>query len=317
MLVTGGAGYLGRAIVRAIDRRGHTPVIYGRHASSAGLPCATIDGDVRDRAALVAAVRGCDALCHSAALVSIWRRDPREFDAINVGGLENALAAVREAGLARIVYTSSFIVRSRTEGSPSAPIDHYQRTKVAADVVARRAREAGAPIVVLYPGVVYGPGIMSQSNLLGRMMADHLAGRLPGIVGADRIWSFSWIDDVAAAHAVALDRPPAGASYDLGGENAPQIRPFEMIRELRGHPLPRRIPYWLADITGSIEQWRARLFDVVPRLTRATVVILKQDWPLESRFAERDLDYRVTPLATGIRRLLSEWDEGTGLRKLS
>ncbi len=92
VLVTGGTGYLGRAIVRAVADRGHEPVVFARHATRARLPGRAIDGDVRDRAAFEAAAHGVDALCHSAALVSVWRRDAREFDQINIGGLENAIA---------------------------------------------------------------------------------------------------------------------------------------------------------------------------------------------------------------------------------
>src|SRR5262245_27080512 len=155
VLVTGGTGYLGQAIVLALAERGHAPVVFARHATAAGLPGAAIDGDVRDRAALAAAARGCDALCHDAALVSVWRRDPREFDAINVGGLEHALDVARSAGLSRIVYTSSFLARPPAGASEPLRANDYERTKVLADERARRARDAGAPIVILYPGVVY------------------------------------------------------------------------------------------------------------------------------------------------------------------
>ena len=96
VLVTGGTGYLGRAIVRALMTRGHEPVVFARGASTAGLPARAIDGDVRDRAALAAAVRGCDALCHAAALVRLWRPDAREFHDVNVTGLRNALEAARD-----------------------------------------------------------------------------------------------------------------------------------------------------------------------------------------------------------------------------
>ena len=91
VLVTGGTGYLGQHIVRALAARGHVPVVFARHATQADLPGEAIDGDVRDRAALLAAARGCDAISHGAALVSIWRKDPSEFDAVNVGGQDYAV----------------------------------------------------------------------------------------------------------------------------------------------------------------------------------------------------------------------------------
>ena len=100
---------------------------------------------------------------------------------------------------------------------------------------------------MLYPGVVYGPGVMSEGNLVGRLLADHRAGKLPGLIGADRVWSFSWVDDVAAAHVRALERAAPGSRYQLGGENAPQIRPFEILRESRhgdAAPAPLLAAIW-------------------------------------------------------------------------
>ena len=308
VLVTGGTGYLGRAIVRALAAHAHELVVFARRATQAGLPGRAIDGDVRDRAAMIEAARGCDALCHTAALVSLWRPDAHEFDAINVGGLEHAVAAAEAARVTKLVYTSSFLARPPAGSESPLRANDYQRTKAIADDVARRARDRGAPIVRLYPGVVYGPGELTEGNLLGRLFADHTAGRLPGLIGPEHVWSFAWIDDVADAHVMAVERAVPGADYTLGGENVPQMRPFEVLRELRGTSLPRRIPFPVAAAAGAFEQWRAQLTGRPPRLTRGTVEIFRHDWPVDSAAAARDLGFRVTPLRQGIETLLS----GTG-----
>src|SRR5581483_1549831 len=120
-----------------------------------GLAGTLFDGDVRDAAALRRAAAGCDALVHSAALVSIWQKRREHFDDVNVGGLRNALDAAAGAGISRIVYTSSFLARApHGERAPIAAND-YQRTKVDADRFAESAVRGGAPIVRLYPGVIY------------------------------------------------------------------------------------------------------------------------------------------------------------------
>ena len=97
-------------------------------------------------------------------------------------------------------------------------------------------------------------------------------------------------------------------TYQLGGENLPQARPFEWLRDARGIRLPRRLPYWLATAVGAVEEVRARLTGSLPLLTRETVEILRYDWPMEHAEAVRDLDYRVTPLADGLARTLAELD---------
>jgi len=110
VLVTGGTGYLGQAIVRALARQGHCPTVFARRATaSADLPGACLNGDVRDRPVVRAAVRGMDAVIHTAALVSVWRKDPTEFDRVNVGGLETVIDVCAELGTPRLVVTSSFL----------------------------------------------------------------------------------------------------------------------------------------------------------------------------------------------------------------
>ncbi len=304
VLVTGGTGYLGRSIVRACEQAGHHVVAFSRTATR-GLPgIEALDGDVRDADAVSAAVMRCDAVCHSAALVGLWRRRRADFDDVNVGGLRNVLKAARAAGTTRIVYTSSFLALPPNGHERPGRWNDYQRTKVLADVEAERAAAEGAPIVRLYPGVIYGPGPRTEGNLVGRSITDHLAGRLPGVIGADRSWSFAWIEDVAAAHAAALEKGRPGERYAVGGENARQMAAYEIVRGLTGKPLPRRIPLVLAVAVALAEESRAALTGRPPRLTIGTVEILSRDWALDSRRAEEDLGYRVTPLRDGIRRVV-------------
>ena len=92
----------------------------------------------------------------------------------------------------RILYTSSFLALPPADAPLALTANDYQRTKVRALDLARQAAAAGLPIVTLLPGVVYGPGPATEGNLVGRLIADHLEGRLPGLVGATRPWSFAW-----------------------------------------------------------------------------------------------------------------------------
>ena len=218
-----------------------------------------------------------DAIIHSAALVSIWQRHPRDFDAVNVGGLHNVLDVTAAAGIRRIVYTSSFLALPPNGSRAPLRTNHYQRSKVLGRADALKAQTQGAPIVILYPGVVYGPGRATEGNLVGRMLRDYRSGRLPGIVGPRRIWSFSYVDDVAASHVEALERPHAHGEYLLGGENAPQIRLFEIAAAATGQRLPRTIPPSLARAAGAVDEMRARWSGRPPLLTRATVDILTRD----------------------------------------
>ncbi len=316
VLITGATGYLGRALVAAFRAAGHDTVAFSRHASASGVPGEAVDGDVRDEAAVTRALDGCDGVCHSAALVSRWRRRREDFDDVNVGGLRHVLDAARSAGVRRLVYTSSFLALPPTGASTPGRWNDYQRTKVAADELAEDAVAAGAPLVRVYPGVIYGPGSLTEGNLVGTMVSDHLRGKLPGLVGGDRVWSYAWIDDVARGHVAAMERGRIGARYCLGGENAPQWRVFEIVRELTGRSLPRRVPVALASLVGATGELWASLTGRPPLLTAGTVNILTHDWAIDSSAAVGDLGYHITPLREGIARLVEQLSDGRGGARL-
>jgi farnesol dehydrogenase len=309
VLVTGGTGYLGSAIVRALARAGHEPIAFSRRAtaslSGAGLPGRAIDGDIRDTRAVTAAAAGVDAICHAAALVALWRRDPSEFDAVNVGGLQSVLSATREHGLARLVYTSSFLALPPADSPHPLTAHHYQRTKVAARDLARRATSDGLPVVTLYPGVIYGPGPATEGDLVGRLMRDHLAGRLPGVIGSERLWSFAFVDDVAEAHVAALTHPSPARDYVVGGVNAPQQEIYEFLRKQRGRPLPRRLPHAVAVAAALAMEAYSALAHRAPPLTRGVVEIFGHDWSLDSGPAQADLGLKITKLPEGLARTLA------------
>jgi farnesol dehydrogenase len=303
VLVTGGTGFLGAAIVRALHARGHLPVIFARRAAASALPGVPQDGDIRDRRALQLAAARVDAIVHTAALVSIWRPQPREFDEVNVTGLLNVLDVARAAGIPRIVYTSSFLALPPPGRAEPLRANDYQRTKVRALEEARAAAGAGVPVTIMIPGVVYGPGVHTEGNLVGRLIRDHLADRLPGIVGPDRIWSYSYVSDVATAHVKVVERRAEG-EFVIGGANVRQIRVFEIVREMTGHRLPRRLPFAAAGALGMFEEARARYAGGLPIVTRGAVQILRHDWPLDSARSVAELNYRITPLETGLARVL-------------
>jgi len=310
VLVTGGTGYLGRAVVSALASRGHEVVVFARTASRSGLPGIIIDGDIRDRAAVARAAEGCEAIAHAAALVSIWRRRRADFDDINVGGLRNVLAAAAAHRTPRVLYTSSFVAippRGRTE--PLVAND-YQRTKVEADALSGQAVGEGVPLIRVYPGVVYGPGTFTEGNLVGRLIADHLAHKLPGLVGPEQRWSYAYVDDVAAGHCAALERGRIGGRYALGGENAPQRRVFEILQQLTGRRPPPRIPFPIAALMGAAEELRVTLLGGTPLITRGAVEIFRHDWSLDSAEAIRDLGYTLTPLEAGVKRTLQSIEAG-------
>jgi len=320
VLLTGGTGFLGKNVARALSARGHELRVLAREGSDlsglSALPGSEIvRGDVCDAAGLRRAADGCQAVMHMAALVKMWVPEREEFDRVNVEGLQAALAAAEAAG-ARLVYTSSFMALGPTGPQPADESqvhpgrsfrNDYERTKARADALARQAAAAGRDVVLLYPGVVYGPGDRTAGNIVVNMIADHLRGAFPGVIGpGDRLWSYAFVDDVAGGHAAALERGRAGERYLLAGENVGMDAFFRVLAEVSGVPAPRRhIPYAAASTLGWLLYAWAELTGRPPLLTHEVVGVFREHWAYTSAKAERDLGYRMTPLREGLDRTLA------------
>lgn len=316
ILITGGTGFLGRALVARLAAEHSLRLLVRSTSNRDGFPPGVdfAEGDVTDRASLEQAVRGQDAMVHAAALVKIMAPRAR-FDAINVGGLENMLAAAAgEPGLGHLVYVSSFMALGPTDGAPtgvldeSAPasdrdwINDYERTKTLADRKAREAILRGAPVSVVYPGVVYGPGELTEGNILVRHILDLAHGRLPALLGEpQRRWNYAFVHDVADGIARVLAREP-GERYVLGGDNATQARLYEIIGRLGGIDVPeRRMPDWLATLAGGAMKLGAKLTRGTPSLTPDLVEVYRHDWAYSSAHAEASLGYTPRTLEDGLR----------------
>lgn len=305
-------------------------------AGRRGFPASVevVAGDVTDAASLRRAAAGCEAVIHAAALVKILA-PAAEFDRVNVGGLENVLAAAAAAGVAKVVYVSSFMALGPSEGGPGGVLDEspgtpgtppsgagaagrvwinaYERTKAQADRRARQAIAAGQPLVVVYPGVIYGPGEMTEGNLVVRHVLDLLHRRLPALLGTPgRRWCYVFVEDVARGIGQALAGAPPGARYVLGGENVRLGDFYALVEELSGVPVPRRrLPDGLAKAIGAAQKGWARLRGTTPALTPDLVEVYRHDWAYSSALAAAELGYTFRPLREGLAATLA-WLRETG-----
>src|SRR4030095_15848275 len=187
-----------------------------------------VRGDVLDLDSLRRGIAGCDRVFHAAAHVRMWGRNPERFEASNVGGLRNVLRAAQESGASRIVYTSSFIALGPTDGAVGDEdwqppgrtyYNKYERTKAAADRLAREEAQQGAPLIIVYPGVIYGPGPVTAGNLVGKTVSDFLSRRLPGVLGdGDRRFCYALASDVVMGHLQAMRHAKNGDRFILGRE---------------------------------------------------------------------------------------------------
>lgn len=333
ILLTGGTGFLGRRVVSDLATRHSLRLLVRPTASRDRFPAGVefAQGDVTDRASLERAVAGCDAVIHAAALVKILA-PAEQFDRINVGGFENVLRAAEDAGsVERVVYVSSFMALGPTENGPGGKLDEsaepiaggdrvwindYERTKTLADRRARQAIAEGAPLSIVYPGVVYGPGELTEGNIVVRHVLDLVNRRLPALLGRpERRWNYAHVDDVAQGVAAVLEKAPPGRRYVLGGDNVTQGEFYALIGRLTGVPMPTmRMPDGLAKAAGAVQKAWANLRGTTPQLTPDLVEVYRHDWALDSSRAGADLGYRPRPLADGMAATVA-WLKESGLWK--
>lgn len=319
ILVTGGSGYLGRAVVRLLVASGFPVRLLVRRDLHVGEAPPGVDirlASLADPAGVARALEGCSRVVHMAALVRRWSRDPAEFERVNVRGLATLLEAARRQGVDRFLYTSTFLALGPTDGAvhdedtPRRDLpagNPYAQSKRRAEALAREAAASGMPVVIVYPGVLYGPGPATDGNLVGQALVRHLRGELPGLVGGGRgIWCLAYLEDVARGHLAALERARPGDRFVLGGENVSVREIFEHVGRIAGVAAPARdIPFWAARTIGRWHQWRARLLGRPPEITPDEVEIYRHDWAYSSARAQRDLGYAATPLDRALEATLA------------
>ena len=273
-VVTGGTGFVGAAVVRCLVSAGHRVRVLARSGNPrrllAGLPVEVVDGDLADATSLQRCLQGCRLLFHVAAMYALWARDRRLFYEVNVEGTRRILHAAAEAGVGRVVYTSTVGVvgipkdgRPGTEETPVGLADmvgDYKRSKFLAEEVAREFARQGLPVVIVNPSAPVGPGDIKPTPT-GKMIVDFLRGKMWGYL--DTGLNLVDVDDVAAGHVLAAERGKPGERYILGGRNLSLREIFDILGPIAGMRPPRikvsadvimplaRLSEWVADhLTG-------------------------------------------------------------------
>jgi dihydroflavonol-4-reductase len=317
-LVTGGTGFVGAHLVRALLREGESVRCLVRPGSDrrnlADLHVEVVEGDITDPFAAARAVRGCDTVFHAAALYQLWVPDPAPMYRVNVGGTRTLLAAAGEAGAKRIVYTSTVGAlgnpgdgRPGTETTPVTLADmvgHYKRSKFLAEQEALRLARAGLPVVIVNPSAPVGAYDVKPTPT-GQMMVDFLRGRMWGVLrtGLNLVAA----SDVATGHLLAAERGKAGERYILGHANLMLEEIFTLLARLTGIPAPRfRVPYVLAYAAGVAAEVLSRLTGRPPRIPLTGVRMARKVMFFDAGKAVRELGLPQTPVEGALREAV-DW----------
>jgi dihydroflavonol-4-reductase len=312
-LVTGASGFIGSAVVRRLLAEGQSVRALVRPGSDRrnldGLPVEIAIGDLARPATLKAAAAGCGALYHVAADYRLWVPKPEVMYQANVEGTRTLLLAAAEAGVARIVYTSSVAVLGpRPGGEPAdetAParlddmVGHYKRSKFLAEQAVRELIERhGLPVVIVQPTAPVGPRDVRPTPT-GRMILEAARGRMPGYV--DTGLNLVHVDDVAEGHRLAGARGRIGERYILGGENLTLAHILGTIARLSGRRPPRfRIPYPAALSAAVLATGWGRISGREPFVTLDGVRMSRKRMFFTAAKAGRELGFCSRPAEDAI-----------------
>ncbi|MDB6044881.1 MAG: NAD-dependent epimerase/dehydratase family protein [Gammaproteobacteria bacterium] len=303
-LVTGATGFVGAAVARALLQEGWQVRTLVRKSSDRRnlqhLPVELVEGDLAERDSLPRAAADCEALFHVAADYRLGAREPGDLYRTNVDGTRNILNAARQAGVARVVYTSSVAtIGIPVDGSPGREetpvaltdmIGHYKRSKYLAEEVAREAARAGTSVVIVNPSTPIGPGDVKPTPT-GQMVLDAASGRMPAYV--DTGLNIVHVDDVATGHLLAFHHGRVGERYILGGQDMTLREILIEIAQLVGRKPPRiRLPSGVVLPIAYAAEFVAHLTGGTTRVTVEGVRMARKRMFFSSEKAARELGYQ-------------------------
>lgn len=313
-LVTGASGFLGWHVARVLLERGYPVRALLRQGSRIDrLDVERVTGDLRDAASLARAVSGCGLLFHVAADYRLWAKDPGELYRTNVDGTRQLLQAARDAGVDRVVYTSTVGCIGLphnglgTEETPVSLADmsgDYKRSKFLAEQAALEFARAGLPVVIVNPTAPIGEHDVKPTPT-GKIVLDFLNGDMPAFI--DTGLNVVDVRDTAEGHWLACERGRPGERYILGSENLTLAQILEKLARITGRKAPRvRLPYAVAYGAGAASTAWARLTGRPPRVPLDAVRMARKKMWVSHEKAERELGFHPGPADAALARAV-EW----------
>jgi dihydroflavonol-4-reductase len=319
-LVTGASGFVGWHVARLLAESG-VPVramTRGRHPVPE-LDVEVVTADLTDPASLERAVDGCSLVYHVAADYRLWSPDPSELYASNVDGTRHLLQAAMEAGVDRVVYTSTVGCIGFVDGGlgdENTPVSiaemsgHYKRSKFLAEKAALEFAARGLPVVIVNPTAPVGDHDFKPTPT-GRIIVDFLLGKMPAYL--DTGLNVVDVRDVARGHLLACEKGRPGERYILGSENMTLAQILAELSRISGVPAPKfQIPYAVAWAAAAVGGAVARFTGAPPRAPMEGVRMARKKMWVRHDKAARELGYQPAPAAVALAAAVA-WFRQRGL----
>ena len=316
--VTGATGFIGGHLAQKLIAQGHQIVCLVRSPAKAEalakLGATLVAGDVSDRVAMRESMRGVDGVFHIAALYKLGIEFKAQMVTANVEGTRHVLETALEVGVPKIVYTSTVGVFGNTQGkivdetyrvAQQGLKSEYERTKWAAHYeVAVPQQQQGAPIVIVQPGGVTGPGDTSPFNTV----YEFYLNRMPVMMGQQAGITVAHVDDIVDGHLLAMEKGRSGESYILAGPSLTYRQMMDMWQSICGIPAPRVwLPGWTAGLSASLAGGLEKFLKLPMTLSsEALNVLADSTFYATADKAKRELGWQPRPIEQAFKEVLDD-----------
>jgi dihydroflavonol-4-reductase len=326
VFVTGATGFIGASLVRELLKDGCQVRALARPKSDRrnldGLDLEVCEGDLRDRESLRRGLKGCEVLYHAAADYRLWTKNPASMYEINVEGTRNILGAALEAGVGRVVYTSSVgTLGNPGDGLPgneatpvsfSHMVGHYKKSKFLAEREAEGFLKKGLPLVIVNPSTPVGR-LDIKPTPTGKIIVDFLNGKMPAYL--DTGLNIIDVEDCARGHLLAADKGRIGEKYILGNENLTLQGIFAKLGRITGLEPPRvKLPYTPILMAAYVNEAISAITGKEPLIPLAGVQMAGKFMYFDATKAVRELGLPQHPVDDALRKAV-EWFQANGYVK--
>jgi nucleoside-diphosphate-sugar epimerase len=318
IFLTGGTGFIGGRVAAKLRDRGDDVVALVRSPDKASklreIGCELVEGDLSDSAAIRRGLEGAEACIHGAAIykVGIPKKERQPMYESNVNGTENVLDAATDAGVRRIVYVSTVAVFGNTKeqvvdesykrDEGEGFLSCYDETKYRSHQIAKDRIAKGAPIVIVQPGGVYGPGDHSE---IGNFIDQTRQGKLRAKAFPQLGLNMVYVDDVADGCILACDSGQVGESYVLGGEITTQGKLIDKAAEIGGQKPPRMtVPPLMLKAMIPIGRFVGPAMGLPPNFREMISAAHNVTYLARDDKARQELGYSPRDLETGLRETI-------------
>ena len=304
--VTGATGFVGGVLAKKLREAGHEVHASVRSPEKANdlqeIGVKVYRGDVTDKESMREAMAGVDGVFHVAGWYKIGVKDKSDGERVNIQGTRNVLELMQELKIPKGVYTSSLVVNSDTKGEMKDESYHftgqhlseYDRTKAVAHEVAKEFIAKGLPLVIVMPGLIYGPG---DTSSLRTSILDFLNQKLP-MLPSQTAFCWAHVDDIVQGHMLAMEKGQIGESYVIAGEPYKIADAFKLASEITGKRAPGVVSYKVMRVLSVL----VKPFDNFLPETYTSEGLREVAGPTylgDNSKANRELGYNPRPLREG------------------